>query len=159
MKLERQTRDMEYDLKQFLIYRDSNNPNDYGYWFKTEENFGDAIDEMIRLEIRNKDMFFAVRDRIEKVFKELREVGYVAEHNVLCCQTCAIDILEKHTDKWIYYHEQDTHSWMLEGNHLHLGYSENTNFNLITHTLDKHKICWECEEPYKQRIKIKGYKK
>lgn len=52
-----------------------------------------------------------MKSKINKVFKELRKIGYIAKQNYMCCQSCGWAEIEseyENTDKVVFYHEQDS---------------------------------------------------
>ncbi len=46
--------------------------------------------------------------KIEPAFEQLRKVGYFAEQDFMCCQSCGwASVPEEQEDKAVFYHEQD----------------------------------------------------
>jgi hypothetical protein len=48
------------------------------------------------------------KEKLNKAFKALRKLGYVAKQNFLCCQNCAWSALtDEQAEKAVFYHAQD----------------------------------------------------
>ena len=55
---------------------------------------------------------WSTRDKVDMAFEKLNEMGYFAEQDFWCCQTCAWnDIDDEDLEKVVFYHNQDNDSW------------------------------------------------
>ena len=52
------------------------------------------------------------KEKLNKAFRELRKLGYVARQHFMCCRNCAWHALsDKEAEKAVFYHRQDSESW------------------------------------------------
>lgn len=65
--------------------------------------------------------YVKIRGRVQQAFRVLRKLGYRCRSNFSCCMSCGLAELEAGgvTDKWVFWHRQDTDSAARTGE-LHL---------------------------------------
>jgi hypothetical protein len=62
-------------------------------------------------------------NKLVKAFKELTKIGYFAQHNYWCCQSCAWSAMtDEQAKKAVFYHEQDSDD-LEENNFCYLSWS------------------------------------
>lgn len=89
---------------------------------------------------------------LNKGFKQLRKLGYVAHQDFWCCSTCGWAALtEKECEKAVFYHHQDKQR-MLEDGEVYLAWSGNGDEIVKVFTDLGLKVEWDGSKS--KRIKI-----
>lgn len=90
-------------------------------------------------------------NKIEKAFNELRVLGFFAQSNHMCCQTCAWTDIPEEFDNVVFYHNQDAED-LKKNKECYLSWSGDAK--KIVEILEKHqvKVQWDGKET--TRIKI-----
>jgi hypothetical protein len=66
---------------------------------------------------------WTITTNLTKAFAELRDKGYFARQNFLCCQTCAWDAVpDELAERVVFYHNQDYYDFK-EGGTLYLAWA------------------------------------
>lgn len=47
------------------------------------------------------------KKEIDKVFDDLKQAGYIAYQNHMCCSTCGWEAIPKEAEKVVFYHAQN----------------------------------------------------
>ncbi len=90
--------------------------------------------------------------KIEDAFKELRTLGFFAESNHMCCQSCGWSVVPEGTNNTVFYHSQDADDLKDTGS-CHLAWEGDGE--KIVEVLKKHQIEVEWNGEKTQRILIK----
>lgn len=53
--------------------------------------------------------------RIDRTFEKLTAIGYICKTNWKCCQTCGCAALPENTEKYVFYHMQDSENFASSG--------------------------------------------
>lgn len=52
------------------------------------------------------------KQKVAEAFKKLKELGYFAEEDFWCCQSCAWNAMsDEEAEKAVFYHHQDNDAW------------------------------------------------
>lgn len=66
-------------------------------------------------------------EKITKAFRKLRNDGYFARRNWLCCQSCGCAAVpEEHSETYVFFHAQDA-DYLKEQNKTYLAWNGNGN--------------------------------
>jgi hypothetical protein len=104
--------------------------------------------------------FYELRNyqkKIEPAFEQLRKLGYFAEQDFMCCQSCGwASIPEEQEEKAVFYHEQDKEhlefgsvllAWSGNGYEIVKTLKENIEYSFV-------KIIWDGSDSTRIEIKF-----